>query len=112
MPSPPSTRPRGARGRRSFVFVREDGETATDSALLVGHHHRLDRRAPRAYVRKHRVHLIRHLATTHAITGPVLSTQSPTVSGTVGFVLAAPAEQWILRSARVPRGSAQCPVGE
>src|SRR5213595_1799994 len=44
MPSPPSTRPRGARGRRSFVFVREDGETATDSALLVGHHHRLDRR--------------------------------------------------------------------
>jgi hypothetical protein len=26
------------------VFVREDGETATDSALLVGHHHRLDRR--------------------------------------------------------------------
>src|SRR5213078_594504 len=44
MPSPPSTRPSGARGRRSFVFVREDGETATDSALLVGHHHRLDRR--------------------------------------------------------------------
>src|SRR5207247_2067230 len=43
-PSPPSTRPSGARGRRSFVFVREDGETATDSALLVGHHHRLDRR--------------------------------------------------------------------
>src|SRR5438876_9951425 len=44
MPSPPSTRPSGARGRRSFVFVREDGETATDSALLVGRHHRLDRR--------------------------------------------------------------------
>src|SRR5437870_2669037 len=44
MPSPPSTRPSGARGRRSFVFVREDGETATDSALLVGHHHRLERR--------------------------------------------------------------------
>src|SRR5256886_12643261 len=44
MPSPPSTRPSGARGRRSFVFVREDGETATDSALLVDHHHRLNRR--------------------------------------------------------------------
>src|SRR5207247_8167897 len=44
MPSPPSTRPSGARGRRSFVFVREDGETATDSALLVGHHRRLARR--------------------------------------------------------------------
>src|SRR5216117_557268 len=44
MPSSPSTRPSGARGRRSFVFVREDGETATDSALLVGHHHSLDRR--------------------------------------------------------------------
>jgi len=26
------------------VFVREDGETATDSALLVDHHHRLNRR--------------------------------------------------------------------
>ena len=26
------------------MFVREDGETATDSALLVGNHHRLDRR--------------------------------------------------------------------
>src|SRR5437879_6015939 len=44
MPSPSSTRPSGTRGRRSFVFVREDGETATDSSLLVGHHHRLDRR--------------------------------------------------------------------
>src|SRR5205823_14612097 len=30
MPSPPSTRPSGARGRRSFVFVREDGEAATE----------------------------------------------------------------------------------
>src|SRR2546430_16753294 len=35
MPSPPSTRPSGARGRRSFVFVREDGETATDLSHLV-----------------------------------------------------------------------------
>jgi len=26
------------------VFVREDGEAATASALLVGHHHRLNRR--------------------------------------------------------------------
>src|SRR2546423_8375086 len=30
MPSPPSTRPSGARGRRLFVFVREDGEAATE----------------------------------------------------------------------------------
>jgi NADPH:quinone reductase-like Zn-dependent oxidoreductase len=29
MPSPSSTRSSGARGRRSFAFVREDGETAT-----------------------------------------------------------------------------------
>src|SRR5947199_5029164 len=35
MPSPPSTRPSGARGRRSFVFVRENGETATDLSHLV-----------------------------------------------------------------------------
>jgi hypothetical protein len=31
-------------GHEQFAFVREDGETATDSALLVDHHHRLDRR--------------------------------------------------------------------
>src|SRR6266513_972817 len=44
MPSPPSTRPSGARGRRSFVFVREGGEPASDSALHAGHHHPFDRR--------------------------------------------------------------------
>src|SRR5207253_4533747 len=49
MPPPPSTRPSGARGRRSVVFVREDGETATESALLVGHHHRLDPAALRSH---------------------------------------------------------------
>src|SRR5436190_19855482 len=35
MPSPPSTRPSGSRGRRLSAFVREDSGTASGSALLV-----------------------------------------------------------------------------
>src|SRR5438034_11437434 len=41
MPSPPSTRPSDARGRRSSAFVREYSGTATGPALLV------DQRQPR-----------------------------------------------------------------
>src|SRR4030095_12674327 len=37
MPSPPSTRPSGSRGRRSSGFVREDGGGGSRSALLVDH---------------------------------------------------------------------------
>src|SRR5262245_16865788 len=37
MPSPPSTPPSDARGRRSFAFAREDSGTANGSALLVNH---------------------------------------------------------------------------
>src|SRR5438876_9175623 len=37
MPSPPSTRPSDARGRRSSAFVREDLGRASGSALLVDH---------------------------------------------------------------------------
>src|SRR4051812_9654769 len=38
MPSPPSTRPSDARGRRSSAFVRDDLGRASGSALLVDHH--------------------------------------------------------------------------
>ena len=41
MPSPPSTRPSDARGRRSSTFVHKDSGTATGPALLV------DQRQPR-----------------------------------------------------------------
>src|SRR5262245_41825081 len=37
MPSPPSTRPSDAPGRRSFAFAREDSGRASGSALLVDH---------------------------------------------------------------------------